>query len=33
LLNQANYDALLSEARARIAEGFEGEVPTMNKKI
>jgi hypothetical protein len=29
---KANYDALLSEARTRVAEGFEGEVPTMNKK-
>lgn len=29
---KANYDALLSEARKRISEGFEGEVPTMNNK-
>jgi hypothetical protein len=27
-----NYDTLLSNARSRIAEGFDGEVPGMKKE-
>lgn len=29
---KTNYDGLLAQARARIAEGFEGDVPGLSEK-
>ena len=29
---EPNYNELLAQARARIAEGFEGDVPGLNRK-